>query len=968
MLATVQQLGAPPCPPEDRLVDLSRGVAGDDAEALREHLDECASCRIAVARLLASAPVADRCGTLVAGRYRLGRALGKGGMGEVHEAWDETLERRVAVKTIGARTGVASIDGEQDVARLVRESKAMARVRHPNVVTVFDAGSWEGRAFVVMELVEGHTLRSWRAHAPRGWREILAMYTAAAHGLQAAHARGIVHRDFKPDNVLVDQAGRAQVTDFGLARWSSDDAPTAASSLPADAWVFDESGSITQTGAAVGTPPYMAPEQFRGDAHVGVDVFAFCVALFEALAGRRPFEGRDLRALVQAQRRGASEDALRVADVPRWLRAAVLAGLAFRPEDRPADMAALLARLQPPRSPSRRLAIVTGVVACGGLGWMLAVPDDPCATDPLADKWTSARRAAIAERDGASSAFVDAGLDPWADGYRGAWSEVCAREQSGDALRRACLLGHRATFGAIVDGLANGDLDVVAATKGLPSLASCADADALEQRMPEPGDPALVADVNAVRVELEELRGRQAIEPAWPLEARCVAALDRARAIGYRPLEAEAMIVLANNVAVTGDPQAAHEMFVAAAQLATASGHDAAAALAWTHLVELATRHLWDLSRAAEYAANAEAAIERLGPSSETESRRLDLHFVRGLLALQTGDLERARQELARSAELAESIAPGEVPPALEGQALVLESAGDLAGALAIHEQLAALRRARGGEQHPELFFSYMNIASTHVMMGNPELALAAARTATALALGSRGPDHPDYGLVLHNEGELLRTFGRYEEALERFERAQRLFTSTLGDENPYVASTMVHRGGVLQGLGRLDEALVEMRGALDRFGRRGMTFDVATTRMNIADVLREKGTFDEALAQIDAALEVLEPEATDAESSMVPELAYGLSVKGELLLDLGRAAEALAVLQRSRERFAAGFLPNEAAIADFATARALVATGGDRAEARALAMHAESVWKVAPASWRSRHAAVTRWLAEAAL
>src|SRR5690349_19726204 len=143
------------------------------------------------------------------GRYRLERVLGKGGMGVVHAAYDPELDRLVALKVLHESRGQA---------RLVREAQAMARLRHPNVLTVHDVGVSDDRVYVTMELIEGTTLRAWQTTATRSWREIVSMYIAAGRGLAAAHDAGIVHRDFKPDNVLIGNDGSVRVADFGLAR------------------------------------------------------------------------------------------------------------------------------------------------------------------------------------------------------------------------------------------------------------------------------------------------------------------------------------------------------------------------------------------------------------------------------------------------------------------------------------------------------------------------------------------------------------------------------------------------------------------------------------------------------------------------------------------------------------------------------------------------------------------------------
>ncbi|MCW5808761.1 MAG: serine/threonine protein kinase, partial [Deltaproteobacteria bacterium] len=232
------------------------------------------------------------------GRYRLERELGAGGMGVVHAAFDPDLERRVALKVLRSRAqGRDETDAQR---RLLREARAMARLAHPNVVTVHEVGSANGRDFVAMELVEGETLADWLAAAPRSEEAIVEAFAAAGRGLAAAHGAGIVHRDFKPHNVLRGAGGRIVVTDFGLARSSGEPGspgPAAAEAAPL--------AEVTVTGNVLGTPAYMAPEQWDGGALTpATDQFAFCVALWEALAGERPFRADSVEQLRDEVRRG----------------------------------------------------------------------------------------------------------------------------------------------------------------------------------------------------------------------------------------------------------------------------------------------------------------------------------------------------------------------------------------------------------------------------------------------------------------------------------------------------------------------------------------------------------------------------------------------------------------------------------------------------------------------------------------
>ena len=243
------------------------------------------------------------------GRFLVLEPIGSGGLGVVVAAYDPQLHRKVAIKLLHPR----SVATEELREHVLREARALARVVHPNIVSVYDAGFEGGELFVVMELVEGHNLRDWLRGGERSLAEILEVFTQAGRGLAGAHDAGLVHRDFKPDNVLVGSDGRVRVADFGLARVLAASVPDLEVKTPAD---LGTSG----TGALIGAPAYMAPEQHasaRVDARA--DQFAFCVARHEALHGVRPFEGDTYAELVANLRssRRRTLPARRAASSPR---------------------------------------------------------------------------------------------------------------------------------------------------------------------------------------------------------------------------------------------------------------------------------------------------------------------------------------------------------------------------------------------------------------------------------------------------------------------------------------------------------------------------------------------------------------------------------------------------------------------------------------------------------------------------
>ncbi|MCE9668523.1 protein kinase [Myxococcus stipitatus] len=383
-----------PCPDENALAGFASGaLPAPQVSLLEAHLDGCADCRALVGAVAADASVRDRprsadaptCletgetteleepGAALAlpkpgtrlGPYVLRELSGMGGMGVVYAAEDTRLGRRVALKLLRpAREG----SEQERRERLLREAKAMARLAHPNVLPLFDLGSSEGLDFLAMEWVEGTTLAGWLRERERPWRDVLSLFLEAGAGLAAAHRQGLVHRDFKPSNVLVGRDGRPRVMDFGIARWESpprepvDEASGAEAVDPGDDSDATRTG-LTRAGVSPGTPAYMSPEQRRGlTVDARSDQYSFCVALYEALHGERPLPEQRPGAPVSPG--GGRRKSPRL---PRHVRRALARGLASTPDARHPSMEALLSALRP-RSASRNPAWVAALAVLVLLG------------------------------------------------------------------------------------------------------------------------------------------------------------------------------------------------------------------------------------------------------------------------------------------------------------------------------------------------------------------------------------------------------------------------------------------------------------------------------------------------------------------------------------------------------------------------------------------------------------------------
>lgn len=532
-------------------------------------------------------------------RYRLLDEVGSGAMGVVYTAWDRSLDRKVALKLLHDR-----FLGGESQARLRAEAQTMARLSHPNVVPVYDVGEREGRTFFAMELVAGDPLDEW-LKTERTWRDVVAAFVDAGRGLAAAHAAGIVHRDFKPSNVLVGDDGRVRVADFGVAR--------AIGSVLDEQVVELSANAVVQTvsGAVVGTPAYMAPEQLRGErVDARADQFAFCVSLFEALAGERPFGGDTIADRLAAIGRGVP--ALD-ADVPPWLVSVVARGLAADPNERFETVDDMVRALRGPAPSQRRrigLALGAGAAIAGVIGYVAfgsTSAAEPCANleRELAGVWDDDRRAELtASLSGAGVAAdgVELVTGPL-DRYAGAWMEMrtdaCSKtHDSGDQtayvldLRLRCLSLRRVELGVAAEQIADlsGD-DSLSAAIGLATsltpLDACADVDALAAVTPLPLDPEARAAIARVREQV--VRGRAMLDITHP-QASAKDTVDAAVATGYPPAIAEARVLYAVRLRQSGDRGAAEREVRAAAQAAADGNDDRALADAW---IELGQNLVW---------------------------------------------------------------------------------------------------------------------------------------------------------------------------------------------------------------------------------------------------------------------------------------------------------------------------------------------------------------------------------------
>ncbi|MCY0994887.1 serine/threonine-protein kinase [Nannocystis sp. ILAH1] len=962
---------------------------------MRTHVDRCEACRGLLAALVGRSSEASRGGdaalpapALLApgtdvGPYQVLERIGSGGMGVVYAAFDPRLDRKVALKLI--RPELSTLDPDLE-RRLIRESKAMARLSHPNVLAVHDIGVCGGQVYMAMDLVEGQTLRAWLKTRPR-WFEVLAVFVQAGRGLAAAHQAGLVHRDFKPDNVLVDRNGRVMVTDFGLARPIEASPPPTVVSAPTREAAGDEEtvGSVdsaadtalTRTGALVGTPAYMAPEQQRGEAaDERSDVFSFCVALHEGLYGARPLAGRP-PAHPQAHPPG------RDARVPGWLRRAVLRGLEPVPARRHPSMSALLAELSPPRPVALYLSLGTGVLAAAVALTAAAVGGGTdeharvCAGAELhlASAWSDERRAAVRAAllvdDSARVQFVWRRVEGALDGHIAMWQrvhgELCEvdRDSAAGAAGARCLDAWANDLAAVTTVLSRGTGDdpdrALRVIDTLRAADTCLRPAPGQDRLPVPEDAASRTEVEAIRAALAEVEVLQTAGALAEARDRARSLVRRAEALAYRPVAAEALLLQGILEAEGADPHLGAQIVRRAANDAEAVRHDRVAAEAWSFLVFHAAQRLGDLERAREYAEQADAAIERLGGDLDLTSR---VTYYRGMLAWRAGDPAAARAWYERAALQMREAGREPHIDLLEGLGLAYIDEGRFTAAAEQLERVLELRSEQLGPEHPDLGLARLNIAAALHELARDEEALVHLRAALSSHTAGHGHGPVELGRLHFDLGEVLRALGRYEEALVHNSRALAILREALGEEHPEVANFSEHRAGLYLGMGRPEEAVALMRETLAMHRRTRGERDpfVARCQLNLGEVLRRTGRPQEALELGRAALSLFE--ALRPESGAI--LGYVRTSVGRTLIALGREREALPLLDSALAGYPeVDVHPYQVASTRAALAQALWAAEGDRRRARDLAVAAREVLARGGPEWTTEREEIERWLVE---
>ncbi|MCA9655870.1 MAG: serine/threonine protein kinase [Myxococcales bacterium] len=819
------------------------------------------------------------------GRYVVLDPLGAGAVGLVYAAYDPELDRRVAIKLLRASPGLHP--GSRRSQRLLREAQAMARLAHPNVVTVHDVGTHEDRVFLAMEHVQGQTLGRWLGSS-RPWDEVLEVFLAAGRGLAAAHAKGLVHRDFKPDNVMLGDDGRVLVMDFGLARVG--EGSESESEEPSGSGPNALSARITHTGAMLGTPAYMAPEQHLGRSiDARSDQFAFCVALFEGLYGQRPFAGETAASVGMSIIEGRITEPPAGRGVPRGLHRALLRGLARDPAERYADMDELMRALRASlhRRRSAGLAVAgVGLAVAAGL-WASAADDGdgPCAaaTAELDETWNEPRRRGVAEAietTGSPMAAetierVTERLDRYAEDWgalrtarceatrlRGEQSEVLLE------LQYACLDRRLRSLEDLVGVLEQADADMVARAVSmaaeLPPLTECADVVALRRGPPPPADPQLARSVQALRERLEHA---QVLARAGRFdEARALASQLRQDAddTGYDPVRAEALATEGELAAETGADEDAVGLLSRAFFLAVRAQHDELAARAAARLTYEIGYRLAHHEQGFAWGEHALALGLRVGEDALPEA---EAHHAIGALADAAGDTERANEHYSRALELRRRLLPADHPDlarSLNALGNVHLHRGELLEALELYRAALEARERVFGPHHPAVAGALNNLALVQRRQGDAAAAIATLRRALEIYEAVHGEDHPNVAQSRNNLGLALRDGGDPVAAEAQHRRALAIRERILPPEHPDLGDSRLGLGRALLAQGRAAEAQPELERALQlyerAFGPDHPAVGEALTGLGLARL--ERGESSAAVDALTRALVVLDAKA----------------------------------------------------------------------------------------------------------
>jgi serine/threonine protein kinase len=698
------------------------------------------------------------------GRYIILSILGSGGMGVVYAAYDPDLDRKIAIKLIRPDR-LNALPGDDKEHHLLHEARILARLSHPNLLPIFDIGHFGDQLFLSMEYIKGQTLWSWQKETRHHWQETIGYYLQAGAGLSAAHGAGIVHRDFKPQNIMLGDDGRVRVMDFGLSQTT---APLE------NAEPFQE-----QSGSLAGTPVYMSPEQLTsGITTAASDQFSFAVALFEALYGERPFSEKFPAALLEQIEKG--DISLPAGNtVPGWIRQILLRALNADPDKRYADIDDLLSALQ--HDPAkRRKQWFAGIAAGIAIITTTALLYNRNSIQPCQDAdtkfigiWDDARKQQLEQRFLASRLpYAQSSFDKVSNllnQYKNSWinthTQACrvthvTGEQSERLLdlRMLCLENKRQEAKALIDIFARADAELIPGTVkaagSLPPISACTNIKSLSNLIDLPGDQQQRKAISNTNTLIAQ-SGAQAKTGHYPKSLSLAEqALQNAKIIGYPPLLAKASFQAATALKQLGESKKAEAQYQDAFTHAIEARDDLLAAKSATGQVWI-VGHLQSRFRESEtWGRYAEAFLSRMG---NTPISRAQLFSNQGTVAQDQGHYEKA---------------------------------------LGKAEQVLELRRQALGDNHERVAVAMVNLANAHFHLNGPRKSIPYYRQAYEMYSRAVGKQHPTNVLILSNLASALSETGQLDEARQVITQALDLSKQTYGEEHfetALTAQTLAH-------------------------------------------------------------------------------------------------------------------------------------------------------------------------------
>lgn len=932
-------------------------------------------------------PIEPSRGTLI-DRFLVLEQLGAGGMGVVYAAHDPELDRKVALKLLLPRVGAA---GYGDQTRLLREAQALAKLSHPNVVAVHDVGTRGDRVWIAMEFVSGQTLTAWARERPRRWPELLAVLADVARGMAAAHEAGLVHRDIKPDNVMIGQDGRVRVMDFGLAhgRATGSTEPDLTATLESGHLTAPLALRLTAQGAVQGTPAYMAPEQWLGhDEEPATDQFGWSVMAWELLYGERPFAGATNISIATTVLAGQRRPPPRGRSVPSWLRRVLERGLATDPTKRWPSMAALLAAFDRGKTRARVRLAATALAGIAAIA----------ASTEAYRRWDVAQRVATCEAAGAvidqtwnddarqrlRDAFQATGVSyaatsaektiPWLDKQANEWkhahTEVCLNSSvhqiwNEDLVDRAtwCLEDRQMEFESLVSLLTGASATSVQrainAAAGLKATRPCADENTLARRPIPPAQSRHAIRKIRKTVEQSELALREGrLRESLSLARR---ARENAEETSWPPLVAETRALQGYALRRMGAYEEAKTAF-------TDAYFEAALSASWDVATRSASEAIYTigykLARFDEGLAWAKHARVALLNSRDTTGT-LERHILSHLatVSISSGSYFAAQNQLEQAIALERQILPSNHPDAainISNLAVAYRLSGAYKKASELHEHALAIRESTLGPGHPDTASSLSNLALVHHDLGDYTRARTFGERALSIREYALEPEHPDVALSLNNVAITYNALGRYAEAQKLLEHALVLQERSIGSKHPdfaltlsNLATTYHRRENYADALDRGNQALIIRKNTAAPNHP-----DIAWTLNTLAEIYIATRSLDEAQASLLRALDIWNQ--TPGLEGI--ETAYTLSALADIYLLRDLPNEAISLLEHAIYIYNAhdATQPGEA-LAHFNLAKALARSGHDISYAIQAAVDAQAMFHEASATTETND--VDQWI-----